>query len=78
MTKAMTLRLPDEIHEALRQQAFNERTSINALVVRAVSEGRKPGTLCDSVHCWNKPTVITSGGFHWCDAHAPIREALKS
>jgi hypothetical protein len=35
-TQAMTIRLPKDMYEDLRRQAFNERTSINALIVEAV------------------------------------------
>lgn len=34
--KAMTLRLPDDVHERLRQEAFDQRTSITALIVEAL------------------------------------------
>lgn len=70
MTKAMTLRLPDAAHEMLRVKAFNERTSITALVLSAL-EGAwgKPGTLCDDRTCWNEPTRVVSGGFHFCADH---------
>ena len=33
---AMTVRLPEDIYEDLRRQAYEERTSINALIVEAV------------------------------------------
>ena len=36
--KAMTLRLSDEMHEALRVQAFEQRTTITALVVAALDQ----------------------------------------
>mgnify|MGYP003488994216 CR=1 FL=1 len=36
--KAMTLRLPDEVHEALRQRAFGQRTSITEIVRQAIDE----------------------------------------
>ena len=71
--KAMTLRLPDAMHEALRQRAFNERKSITALVLLAISEMPlvKPARLCDARDCWNEPTrrPTTPGGFHFCDEH---------
>ena len=74
MTKAMTLRLPDAAHEMLRARAFNERTSITALLISAI-EGAwgKPGTLCDARSCWNEPTRIEPGGFHFCDEHGADR-----
>lgn len=37
MTRAMTLRLPDDLHEGLRQEAFDRRTSITALIVERLS-----------------------------------------
>lgn len=70
MTKAMTLRLPDAAHEMLRVKAFKERTSITALVLDAIVESLdKPGTLCDERRCWNTPTRIVGGGFHFCADH---------
>lgn len=70
MTKAMTLRLPDAAHEMLRTKAFNERTSITALVLDAIAASwGKPGTLCDERKCWNEPTHIVGGGFHFCAEH---------
>lgn len=34
--QAITIRLPKDMYEDLRRQAFDERTSINALIVQAV------------------------------------------
>ena len=34
--QAITIRLPKDTYEALRRQAFDQRTSINALIVEAV------------------------------------------
>jgi predicted HicB family RNase H-like nuclease len=36
--QAMTLRLPDEVHEALRREAFESRRSMNAVVIEALDE----------------------------------------
>lgn len=36
MTRAITLRLPDEMHEKLRRAAFEGRTSITSLVLAAI------------------------------------------
>ncbi len=76
MSKAMTLRLPDEAHEMLRTKAFNERRSITSLVLDAITEAwGKPARLCDNSTCWNTPTTVsTPGGFHWCDEHAPVTQ----
>lgn len=35
-THAITIRLPEDMYEDLRRQAFDRRTSINALIVEAV------------------------------------------
>lgn len=35
--RAMTLRLPDEVHEALRKEAYESRRSMNELVLKALS-----------------------------------------
>jgi predicted transcriptional regulator len=74
MTKAMTLRLPDAIHEALRRQAFEDYTTVTALIIRAIEDSRvDSGWLCDERKCWNAPTHITPGGFHFCDEHGGTR-----
>ena len=36
MTKAMTLRLEDAVHDALRQEAFEARVSISDIVREAI------------------------------------------
>jgi len=42
--QAITIRLPKGMYEDLRRQAFDERTSINALIVNAVrAESRRAG-----------------------------------
>jgi len=33
---AFTIRLPEDLFEELRRRAFDERTSINALIVAAI------------------------------------------
>ena len=33
---AITIRLPEDLYEDLRRQAYEQRTSINALIVEAV------------------------------------------
>jgi len=72
MTKAMTLRMPDVLHEALRAQAYKERTSITALVLDSLEQNvEKPGTLCDQRWCWEEPVVVTAAGFHFCVSHTP-------
>lgn len=73
MTVAITLRLPDEMHEALRREAFEQRTSITAIIVgtlRHREEDRIPRTGCDVC---NRPhvTVSTPGGFRFCEDHRP-------
>ena len=35
-THAITIRLPEDVYEDLRRQAYEQRTSINALIVEAV------------------------------------------
>lgn len=69
--KALTLRLPDELHEHLRRQAFEQRTSITAVIIDALEQRPKPGTLCDQIRCWNEPTRVVPGGFHFCAEHLP-------
>lgn len=36
--QAMTLRLPDDVHEALRREAYESRRSMNAVVIEALDE----------------------------------------
>jgi hypothetical protein len=40
--QAITIRLPKDMYEDLRQQAFDERSSINALIVEAVHAKQRP------------------------------------
>jgi predicted HicB family RNase H-like nuclease len=35
-THAITIRLPEDLYEDLRRQAYEQRTSINALIVEAL------------------------------------------
>ena len=37
--QAITVRLPKDVYEDLRRRAFEERTSINALILEAVRAG---------------------------------------
>ncbi len=73
MTKAMTLRLPDELHEALRREAFEYRTSMTEIIVDALrlrEVDRAARTGCDV--CNRPHTVVTTpGGFRFCDDHKP-------
>ena len=73
MTKAMTLRLPEELHEALRVEAFTARTSITALIVAALTdraEDRARATGCDA--CGRSHVMVsTPGGIRFCDEHRP-------
>lgn len=67
--KAMTLRLSDEQHERLRKQAFEERTTITALVLAAIDKAAPhvPGG-CDV--CGATPARITTpGAIRLCDDH---------
>ena len=41
-TQAITIRLPKDMYKNLRQQAFDQHTSINALIVEAV-QAKKAG-----------------------------------
>jgi hypothetical protein len=36
----MTLRLPDEVHEALRREAFESRRSMNAIILSAIEASK--------------------------------------
>lgn len=39
-TQAMSIRLPKEVHEWLRREAFETRTAMNAIIASALSEYR--------------------------------------
>ena len=39
--QAITIRLPKDVYENLRREAFDKRTSINALIVDAVRTRQK-------------------------------------
>lgn len=73
--KALTLRLPDQMYESLRRQAFEERTTITALIIDALEQRPKPPRLCDENRCWNAPNRVTSGGFHFCHLHGPKEQS---
>lgn len=40
MTQALSVRLPDEVYERLRQDAFDQRTTMNALIVEALQKAQ--------------------------------------
>ena len=43
-TKAITIRLPEDVYEDLRREAFEKRTSMNALIVDALrAKKKRPG-----------------------------------
>jgi predicted transcriptional regulator len=71
--KAMTLRLPDEIHERLRNQAHEQRTTVTSLILRALApEESSPRLTCDA--CDRPHTMVTTpGGFRFCDEHPSRR-----
>lgn len=70
MTKAMTLRLPDELHEWARIRAFETRTTITAVIIKAIEDGLPDSAQqCDATHCRKSFTRIGRGGFHFCDEH---------
>ena len=39
-TQAMSIRLPRDLHEWLRQEAFETRVAMNAIIAEALSEYR--------------------------------------
>lgn len=43
MTQKLIVRLPEELHEILRTKAFNERTSINKIVVGILEKELREG-----------------------------------
>ena len=68
-TKNMTIRLPREVYEQLRTEAFEKRSPIATVILDAIrtrhapSLGRQP---CDEC---GKPSTRTTtpGGFRFCD-----------
>ena len=68
MTKAFTLRLPDDVYERLRQEGFNKRVSITSLILSAIERGR-PGNGLGCDQCGRPITHITKMGFHFCELH---------
>jgi hypothetical protein len=69
MSKAMTLRLPDEVHESIRREAFERRVPMTAIIQEAIEHRRVNSTIgCDV--CGKPHTHIsTPGGFRFCDEH---------
>ncbi len=41
-TQALTIRLPENLYEQLRKAAFDQRTSMNALIIDAVRKQLEP------------------------------------
>lgn len=65
----MTLRLSDAQHERLRVQAFNERTTITALVLAAI-DAAAPHVLGGCDQCGAKPSYLTTpGAIRLCVEH---------
>ena len=81
MAKALTLRMPDDLHEHYRRRAFEERTTITALLIAALTPPRPTGPgLCDVC---GQPSVriTTPGAIRLCAEHdrkAPISETDSS
>ncbi len=71
MTVALTLRLPDEIHERLRREAFDKRTSVTALIIDALTATKQPTAngcdVCGEPHVM----VSTPGAIRFCAEHRP-------
>ncbi|MGG7450574.1 hypothetical protein ACQ3HE_06755 [Plantibacter auratus] len=69
MSKAMTLRLSDDLHETLRRQAFDERTTITSIIIAAIEsvQPRKGCDVCGQAHVM----VSTPGGIRFCENHRP-------
>lgn len=70
-THAMTLRIPDDLYERLRKEAFDKRVSITSLVIGAIEKAAPGSSLgCDS--CGAPYVMVTTpGGFRFCEKHAP-------
>lgn len=56
--------------EVRRIAAESFESAVTALGYPASTNG-KPGSLCDERDCWNPPTRVVSGGFHFCAEHSP-------
>lgn len=71
MTHTMSLRMPDDVAEDLRVEAFQKRVSVTSLIVSAIeNRPRHTSRGCDV--CRRPHTMIsTPGGFRFCDEHAP-------
>lgn len=78
MTTALTLRLDDAVYEAVRQEAFDRRVPISAIIRDALiahldeqTKAAHPARFCDANGCTAAHNDhVTAGGFHFCDAHA--------
>lgn len=74
---ALTLRLPDALHERYRVAAFHQRTSMTALMVAALERGAPhvPGG-CDQ--CGAVPARLTTpGAIRLCAAHDSRSPAVE-
>lgn len=69
MTKAMTLRLSDELHDSLRRRAFQGSTTVTALIIAALDahQPRKSCDVCGQPHVM----VSTPGAIRFCETHRP-------
>lgn len=69
MTKALTLRLPDEMHEGLRREAFERRLPITTIIQEAIEHRRVNNVIGCDVCGEPHVHVSTPGGFRFCADH---------
>jgi len=68
MSKALTLRVPEKMHERLRKMAYEHQVSITSLILAAIDKAVPFPLGCDV--CGEPHTqVSTPGGFRFCDEH---------
>lgn len=76
-TKNMTIRLPLDVYEDLRVEAFKKRAPIATVIIAAIrdrhSERAAERRACDYLDCAKPSThTTTPGGFRFCDEHRII------
>lgn len=73
----MTLRLPDELHEALRRESFELRIPMTQLVIAAITQRAKRHERGCDVCGMPHVMVSTPGGFRFCETHRPTEPCRK-
>lgn len=78
MTKVLTLRLPDDLHEHYRRRAFEERTTITALIIAALAPPPVTGPGRCDVCGAPRVRITTPGAIRLCAEHDRISDGSET